>query len=103
MEEKFNYFVMIGHLVSIYKKGQIRDVDLFNSIIRLVYFSDVDKNLLKTVIDWLNFHEKNNTAPEVQYDSQNVKKAVGEDYFEGLTRLFSEEIYGKQKGVIPQL
>lgn len=97
MEEKFNYFEMVGSLISAYKENRISDIDLFNSIIRLVYStSAIDKEALKNVVDWFNFHEEKNTPPEVQYSAQNVKENVGQDYFEGLMLILSKDIHTEE-------
>lgn len=101
MEEKLNCFVMIGNLISIYRKNQINDIDLFNSIIRLINSSItnpglIDRGVLKNIVNWLELNEENNTPPEVQYSAQNVKDNAGQDYFEGLIRVFSKDIHTEE-------
>lgn len=87
-EEEFSLPVLVGNLVSAYKQHKINDIDLYNSILRLVYYSEEgDREKLKEIISWLGEHERKGTPPEVQYDYKRVKNGVGDEYLGGLERI----------------
>ena len=83
-------FNMVGHLVSMHRDKKIDDLDLYNSILRLIYSADEDsKAQLKGVVEWLNNEEAGNVDRREQYSFKNVTGNAGEDYREGLMRIQS--------------
>jgi hypothetical protein len=89
MENK-ELFNMIGSLIAIHRENKIDDLDLYNSILRIVYFStEEDKLKLKKIVEWLDTPEKSNTDKHEQYSYENVTKNTGEEYREGLMRIQS--------------
>ena len=80
-------FPMVASLILAHKEKNINDVDLYNSILRLIYFhgsDEINKEELEVIVRWLDQEEKNNTDQRVQYLKENVIKNAGENYFEGL-------------------
>lgn len=94
-------FMIIAGLILAHRDKSVNDIDLYNSILRLIYFHAND-NLeeIETVVRWLEQEEKNNVNPQIQYLRENVVKNVGENYYEGLETIvvpvsFYEEIIKK--------
>jgi hypothetical protein len=85
-----NLFLIIASLILANRKKDFNDVDLYNSILRLIHFHANDKiNLekIEEVVEWLDREEKSGTDPRIQYRKENVMKNTGEDYFEGLVMI----------------
>jgi hypothetical protein len=81
-------FNMVGHLVSMHRDKKIDDLDLYNSILRLIYSADEDSKVqLKGVVEWLDNEENDNTDRREQYSFKNVTDHAGEDYREGLMKV----------------
>ena len=81
-------FNMAGHLVAMHRDKKIDDLDLYNSILRLIYSADEDSKVqLRRVVEWLDKDEKNNTDRREQYSFKNVTENAGEDYREGMMRI----------------
>jgi len=81
------FYSMVGSLVAMHSDGYLNDIDLYNSILRLIYSGGgADKEELKKIISWLNKEEKNNSDSVEQYSTENVRHNAGEDYLEGLHR-----------------
>lgn len=95
-----DFFLMVSAVVVTYKDKQINDIDLYNSILRLVYFHSNDKatqGKLKKVVGWLNQEEDMATEPQKQYLKENVIRNAGDNYFEGLLHVmgFHEHVIKK--------
>jgi len=92
-------YEMVGSLVSAYKDKKINDFDLYNSILRLIYSGpNGNKEKLQKIIEWLDAEEKNNTSLQEQYQSDNVRKNAGENYFEGLNLIATLHSSDKESG-----
>lgn len=86
--ENQTLYAMVGHLVSMHRDEKIDDIDLYNSILRLICFgADENRAELEKIIAWLDTTDQNNADPGEQYQAQNVRQNAGENYFEGLQRL----------------
>lgn len=91
MKQELPIFLIIASIISSYKKKELSDIDLYNSIIRLLdKDSPMTENNLKEiskVSNWLRLEEEKNTELREQYKKDNVIRNVGENYFEGLDLL----------------
>ncbi len=90
----FNIYSLISGQIKLYKEKKINEVDLYNSIINLIWNSMhdsqlIDKREMEKVIQWLSKEEEALTPPAKQYRASNVIKNAGNNYFEGLKYIFS--------------
>ncbi len=87
--EKTNFIcTLVGNLVAARLKGDINDLDLYNSIIRLISNTDFGvKEDLKPIVGWLDEHDSPEEMGEALKNIEKVESAVGKDYVEGIMRL----------------
>lgn len=79
---------IIGGLIGVYLKGKINEIDLYNSIIRLVYITENDeREKLKSVVEWVEKHDSIERMKEAYKDMNSVKQNAGEDYVQGIMRI----------------
>jgi len=79
-------FLMVAGLILAHREKNINDIDLYNSILRLISGAHDKKHIeeMEEVVRWLEREEKNGTDPQAQYLKENVMENAGENYFEGL-------------------
>ena len=82
---------IVGNLIASYLKGDLTELDLYNSILRLIYSSDKEtKGSLNKVIAFLNEIEGlTEEERKKQYYLPTLETNVGQDYVEGLNRIFT--------------
>ena len=79
-----NYLcTLIGSMIVSYKLGKLNDLDLYNSIIRLITTTEgTEKKKLERIVKWLSKYDSLEELESAMKDKGKVREELGEDYME---------------------
>lgn len=86
-------FASVGTLVRFRRDKKINDITLYNSILRLIYYSeDWDKKYLKEVVKHLDEWEDKGLLRDIHRQENFIilAQSAGTPYFGGFMRLLEE-------------